>query len=163
MMIERALLEDAAEILDLQKLAYLSEAAIYNDYSIPPLTQTLDQIQTDFEKQIVLRASVEGRIVGSVRGFMEQGTCHIGRLIVHPDFQGRGIGARLIKEIEGCFEKAGRYELFTGHLSERNLRLYRKLGYTPFAYEPATDVLTMVFLEKGRSGEREPETNRPAG
>jgi hypothetical protein len=41
MMITQAAAADAAEILALQKLAYQSEAAIYQDYSIPPLTQTL--------------------------------------------------------------------------------------------------------------------------
>ena len=40
MIVKRASFEDAKEILDLQKLAYVSEAEIYNDYSIPPLTQT---------------------------------------------------------------------------------------------------------------------------
>ncbi len=163
MIIEHASLQDAAEILELQKLAYISEAAIYNDYSIPPLKQTFDEIQADFERQIVLRAIVDGRIVGSVRGFVKQETCHIGRLIVHPDFQGRGIGTRLMREIERCFDKAERYELFTGHLSERNLRLYHKLGYTPFLSEPATDILTMVYLEKRRVRESEGKMNRPAG
>jgi ribosomal protein S18 acetylase RimI-like enzyme len=67
--------------------------------------------------------------VGSVRGRLEGDTCHIGRLVVHPRLQRRGIGARLMREIEGRFPKARRYELFTGHLSEGNLRLYRRLGY----------------------------------
>lgn len=150
MIVKRASFEDAKEILDLQKLAYVSEAEIYNDYSIPPLTQTLDQIQADFVSRLFLKTSIDGRIVGSVRGFMEQETCHIGRLIVHPDFQNHGIGARLMKKIERCFLEAERYELFTGHLSERNLRLYHRLGYIPFAFEAATDSLTLVFMEKHR-------------
>ena len=148
MLVKRASFEDAKEILDLQKLAYVSEAEIYNDYSIAPLTQTLDQIRADFESLIFLKASIDGRIVGSVRGFMDQETCHIGKLIVHPDFRNCGIGARLVQEIEGCFHEAERYELFTGHLSERNLRLYHKLGYIPFAFEAATASLTFVFMEK---------------
>jgi hypothetical protein len=40
MIIEQAGVEDAGEILRLQKLAYQSEARIYNDYTIPPLLQT---------------------------------------------------------------------------------------------------------------------------
>ena len=148
MIVKRASFEDAKEILDLQKLAYVSEAEIYNDYSIPPLTQTLDRIQADFESRLFLKASIDESIVGSVRGFMKQETCHIGRLIVHPDFQNRGIGARLMKEIERCFHEAERYKLFTGHLSERNLRLYHRLGYIPFAFEATTDSLRLVFMEK---------------
>ncbi|MGO9017084.1 MAG: GNAT family N-acetyltransferase [Syntrophobacteraceae bacterium] len=148
MMVERASFENAREILDLHKLAYVSEAEIYDDYSIPPLTQTLDQIQADFETRLFLKVSIDGMIVGSVRGFMERETCHIGRLMVHPDFQNRGIGACLMEEIEKCFHEAERYELFTGHLSERNLRLYNRLGYIPFSFKAATDNLTLVFMEK---------------
>lgn len=40
-----AVSEDAAAILALQKLAYQSEARLYDDYSLPPLTQTLPEMQ----------------------------------------------------------------------------------------------------------------------
>ena len=78
MLIDLAHLDDAQDILDLQKLAYQSEAALYDDYSIPPLTQTLEQIQGDFQQQVVFKALLDGRIVGSVRGKLLDGTCHIG-------------------------------------------------------------------------------------
>ena len=146
--IEQANVEDAQEILDLQKLAYQSEAAIYNDYTIPPLTQTLEGIEADFGKQVFLKATIEGRIIGSVRGTMNEETCFIGRLIVHPDFQNRGIGTRLLNEIEQTFSQAKRFELFTGNKSERNLYLYQKQGYRPFKTKVITEDLQLVFLEK---------------
>ncbi len=148
MIIERASIDDAEEILAIQKLAYLSEARIYDDYSLPPLTESLEQIRSDFESWLFLKAMIDGKIIGSVKGCMRQETCHIGRLFVHPDFQNHGFGVMLMKEIEGCVRDARRYELFTGHLSERNLRLYEKLGYIPFSFEMATDDLKLVFLEK---------------
>lgn len=152
MVIKRASAEDLKEILDLQKLAYMSEAEIYEDYSIPPLTQTVEQIQADFDDQLFLKASVDGRIVGSVRAHAEGDTCHIGRLIVHPDFQNRGIGTRLMTEIEGRFYRARRFQLFTGHWSERNLRFYRSLGYAPSETKAIADRLTLVFMEKRLDG-----------
>ena len=145
--IEHGLIEDAEEILKLQKLAYLSEAEIYNDYSIQPLTQTLESIKADFSRQLFLKATIDGIIVGSVRGCIEGDTCHIGRLIVRPDYQNRGIGRRLMKEIE-AYLKAKRYVLFTGHRSERNLRLYHRLGYRPYEREVASDSRTIVYMEK---------------
>jgi len=148
MIVEPATLEDAKEILALQKLAYAGEAEIYNDFSIQPLIQTFEQLQNELENRLCLKASIDGRIVGSVRASLREGTCHIGKLIVHPDFQNRGIGSRLMEEIERAFPQAERFELFTGHRSERNLRLYERLGYRVFASEPATDNLTIVFLEK---------------
>jgi len=39
MLIEQANVVDAQEILALQKLAYQSEATIYNDYTLPPLME----------------------------------------------------------------------------------------------------------------------------
>ncbi len=150
MIIERAKIEDAKEILDLQKLAYQSEAAIYNDYTIPPLTQTLEEIEADFERQVFLKASASGRIIGSVRARERQETCLVGRLIVHPDFQNQGIGTRLMDEIEKTFSQAQRYELFTGHLSERNIHFYQKRGYKTFKRESVTEDLTLVFMEKYR-------------
>lgn len=146
--VERATVEDAAEILALQKLAYQSEAAIYDEYRIPPLTQSLEEMHADFECQIYLKAVLKDRIVGSVRAHEREGTCYVGRLIVHPDFQNQGTGTRLMKEIEATFAGARRFELFTGHRSERNLYLYHKLGYRPFRSEVVSDALSLVYLEK---------------
>ena len=148
MIIQSAKLSDAAEILELQKLAYHDEAAIYNEFGIPPLTQTLDGMRADLDQQTCLKAVVAGRIVGSVRASLSEGTCFIGRLIVHPEFQDRGIGTHLMHEIEHLFNHAARFELFTGHLSERNLYFYNKLGYRPFKRERISDALTLVYLEK---------------
>jgi ribosomal protein S18 acetylase RimI-like enzyme len=153
MTIIKAGVEDAGEILRLQKLAYQSEARIYNDNTIPPLVQTAEEIEADFNSQVFLKAVTDsGKIVGSVRICLDQGTCKIGRLIVHPDSQNRGIGTRLLKEIERRFENAGRFELFTGHRSERNLHLYRKLGYRIFRSEKVSESLTLVYLEKFNKG-----------
>jgi len=149
--IKRARVEDAKAILNLQKLAYLSEAEIYIHKSIPPLTQTLEEIRAEFDNQIFLKALVDERIVGSVRAYQTDGTCHIGRLVVHPDVQNKGIGTRLMNAIETCFDKAHRFELFTGDNSERNLYLYHKLGYREFQRLNFQEIFDLVFLEKDRN------------
>ena len=151
MFIEQAKVEDAEEILKLQKLAYQSEAEIYSDYSIAPLTQSIREIEAEFEKQIFLKASADdGKIVGSIRAYERQGTCFIGRLIVHPAFQNQGIGTSLMHEIERRFEQARRFELFTGQRSAKNLHLYRKEGYKIFKSQRLTEDVTLVFMEKYR-------------
>jgi len=147
MIIEPANADDLEEILALQKLAFQSEAERYNDDTLPPLTQTLEGIRADLERMVLLKASVDGRIVGSVRAYAEGDTCHIGRLVVHPDFQRRGIGRQLMHEIERRFPHVQRFELFTGHASTPALRLYEGLGYTEIKRK-ALDTHTLVFLEK---------------
>lgn len=86
MIIIQAGVEEAGEILRLQKLAYQSEARIYNDYTIPPLVQTDEEIEAAFHSHVFLKAVANsGEIAGSVRVCLDHGTCKIGRLIVHPD------------------------------------------------------------------------------
>jgi len=148
MIIESAGFSDAEEILSIQKLAYRSEAEIYDDFTIPPLTQTLEEIKKDFENQLFLKAFIDGKIIGSVRAFVKEGTCYVGRLIVHPDFQNQGIGMQLMNRVEKTFKEAQRFEIFTGHKSERNLYLYEKLGYKRFKTVKANEKLTIVYLEK---------------
>jgi ribosomal protein S18 acetylase RimI-like enzyme len=138
---------DAREILTLQKLAYHMEAERYNDYTLPPLTQTLPGIQDDFTKMTVLKAELDGKIVGSVRAYAESGTCYIGRLIVHPDYMGQGIGTALMHRIEKEFGAVKRFELFTGHQTAGALHIYFKMGYREFKRKEL-DTHVLVFLEK---------------
>jgi ribosomal protein S18 acetylase RimI-like enzyme len=145
-----ASVDDSAAILDLQKLAYQSEAAIYNDFSLPPLTETLEDLRSQFSSRVVLKAVDQGRIIGSVRACQEGTTCHVGRLIVHPDYRHRGIGTQLMNRIEASFGAAERFELFTGHRSANAIRLYERLGYRVFKRQPVHDGLSLVFLEKTR-------------
>jgi ribosomal protein S18 acetylase RimI-like enzyme len=144
----RAEISDAAEILELQKLAYQSEAVIYDDWSLPPLTQTLDEIKKEFAGTIFLKVCDTGKIIGSVRASIHDGTCKIGRLIVHPEFQHRGLGSRLMSALEAEFPDAKRFELFTGSKSAGNIRLYEKLGYKTFRTERLSMQVELVFMEK---------------
>ena len=146
--IEEAEFIDAGEILDLQKIAYLDEARLYCDYEIPPLVQTLEQIMTDFQTHLYLKAVLNGLIIGSVRGIQIADTCNIGRLIVHPEYQNRGIGTLLMISIETKFSGVARYELFTGNRSQKNLYLYGKLGYRITRTEALSSKVTLVFMEK---------------
>jgi ribosomal protein S18 acetylase RimI-like enzyme len=148
--ITRALSEDATTILELQRLAYQSEAQIYNDFNIPPLTQTLSELRNDFTSKIFLKAEFENRIIGSVRGYQSEDTCYIERLIVHPNFQGKGVGTALMKQLESCFEQAERFELFTGHKSDRNIHFYTKLGYRVLKSEEINSILSFIFMEKSK-------------
>lgn len=140
--------EDLPEILKLQKLCYLSEAKIYNVYNIPPLVQTLEVIEKDLSNQFFLKAVIDNKVIGSVRAYQKGETCYIGRLIVHPEYQNRGVGTKLMKEIEASFKDAKRFELFTGYKSSKNLYLYQKLGYTPFKTEEEQDGPKLLHLEK---------------
>ncbi len=152
LLIERATVADAPEILALQKLAYESEARLYQDWSLPPLVQTLDSMRSDIENMVVLKARDGGEFVGSVRARLANDVCHVGRLIVRPQRQGGGIGTRLMRAIERQreFAQTRRFELFTGSRSEGNIRLYERLGYRRAREQALSSGLALVFMEKLR-------------
>lgn len=148
-LIEKAVVADAARILTLQRLAFQSEADLYGD-DIAPLTQSLVDLEKQFDDHVFLKAVVDGAVIGSVRAATDGVNCWIGRLMVHSAFRQQGIGTRLMVGIEGFFPTVGRFELFTGSRSTANIRFYEKLGYRPFRIEVVNQRLTRVFMAKER-------------
>ena len=142
---------DAPHILLLQRLAYQSEADFYRDHTIEPLTQTLDGLSEELSHKYFLKAEHDGALIGTARGHLDKsGTAHVERLAVHPLWQGRGVGARLLCALEAAFPLACRFELFTGQRSERNIQLYTRHGYAIFRVQQINDRLAFVFMEKTR-------------
>ena len=146
----KAEFNDLEDILLLQKKAYLTEAAIYNDYTIPPLHQTIESIQNEFNESYILKATtIDNKLIGSIRVVIKGTNGYIGKLIVDEQFQNMGIGKKLLYEIEKIHsEKVTRLELFTGIKSEKNLHIYLHFGYKEFKREKLNENVTIVFLEK---------------
>ena len=144
LIITQAVKEDLPIILDIQRKAFLEVARTFNLKSMPQIEQTLESLTAEFKNHTILKASLANTIVGSVRAYHDDNTCYISRLVVLPEYQNRGIGKALMKEIEKQFKNiVKRYELFTGSRDQRNVYLYNQLGYKPFktqkhnhGYEP---------------------------
>lgn len=144
--------QDAEQIFRLQYLCFQSEAALYGNYRIDPLVQTLDSVRAEVVSDCVFVARLGDEVVGSVRGRVsEDGSAAIGKLCVHPRLQGHGIGARLLRAAESALAEqrgATSFRLHTGHRSEGNLRLYRRVGYQTVGTSEGEDGVPMIVLEK---------------
>ncbi|TCC22099.1 tRNA (guanosine(37)-N1)-methyltransferase TrmD [Kribbella speibonae] len=142
---------DAGEIHVLQLAAFLSEAQFYDEYSIPPLMDDPAATAARLERGTVLKAVAGTRIVGSVQLVVDDAVGMIERLIVAPDWQGRGLGTRLLRAAEQIAPaEVTSYALTTGGRSERNLALYRKAGYRELSREAQTPKVDLVLLGKRR-------------
>lgn len=140
---------DLHTILELQKLCYHENALRYNNLQIPPLQQTLSDIEEDFKRLLFLKAVTLGAIVGSVRAHEKETTCFITRLFVHPKHQNCGIGKKLLAGIEERFKHLRRFELYTGYKDIKNIALYQKLGFSTFRKEERPhDGMLFYFMEK---------------
>jgi GNAT superfamily N-acetyltransferase len=153
LLVERADLADAGEILTLTRAAFVDEAQAYGDPFILPLTESVEQVRTQLDTDtLVLKAVLGGRIVGAVRGRAEEGTFLVNRLVVAPDQRRRGIGRRLMSALEAealrIHPDLVKFALFTGENSGGNQALYRSLGYTLSGRQRASDHVTLVYMRK---------------
>ncbi|WP_223626107.1 GNAT family N-acetyltransferase [Microbacterium sp. EST19A] len=138
---------DAGEVLTVQRAAFVSEAAIYGSVDMPPLTQTLAELEAELRSESGFVARLDGRLVGAIRFVERDGLLLIGRIAIAPDMQGEGIGRMLLDAAEQS-SGADVAELFTGSLSEANLRLYEACGYEEHERIPDGDGTEQVFLRK---------------
>jgi ribosomal protein S18 acetylase RimI-like enzyme len=140
--------EDAGEILELQKQAFLGQARIYGNNFLPPLVQTLTSITSDYSLMTFFKAVYKGRIIGSVRIREDGDAVHVNRLIVAPEFQNRGVGTLIMKKVEERYGDKRTYRLFTGEKSSRNIHLYTKLGYSVTRREDTPEGIVHLHMEK---------------
>ncbi|MFD5599977.1 GNAT family N-acetyltransferase [Leucobacter sp. NPDC058333] len=135
--------DDAGEVLTLQRAAYVTEAAAHRDFDLPPLTQRLEELCAELKHPdvVALGIRVDGRLLGAVRlRRVDAGEAvELGRLTVVPDCQGMRIGTQLLRSAEAEFDGASEMRLFTGERSLANIRLYERNGYVETERTPAGD------------------------
>lgn len=142
--------EDAGEVMTLQRAAFVQEALIYGTPEMPPLTQTLDEVESELQENLGCVALDGSRMVGVVRARLDGPLLLIGRIAIAPDRAGEGLGTTLLAAVERRGTEAGatEAELFTGSLSEANLRLYEREGYVETERVQGDDGVEQVFLRK---------------
>ncbi|WP_069386273.1 GNAT family N-acetyltransferase [Cellulosimicrobium cellulans] len=141
---------EAGELLTLRRAAFVTEAQLYGDPNIPPLTQTLHELRDDLAREdvVTIGAWLGPRLVGSVRVEIEGTKATLGRLAVAPDMQGRGIGTQMLFEVLPYLpEQTSEIWVFTGKDSKQNLALYTRHGYEE-QYDKAAGDLTYTYLRR---------------
>jgi tRNA (guanine37-N1)-methyltransferase len=126
---------DAGELLTLQRACWLQEALANDSLTdIPAIHESLEEVQQWMARWSTWVVRSEGRLVGAVRGRLEDTPVgpawDIGRIMVAPDLQGRGLGRLLLEHIQAvAAPEATSYVLFTGARSTDNIRMYKKAGF----------------------------------
>ncbi|HEX5086358.1 MAG TPA: GNAT family N-acetyltransferase [Nocardioides sp.] len=142
---------DAGELLTLQRACWLQEALANDSLTdIPAIHESLEEVQEWMATWSTWVVRSEGRLVGAVRGRLEESAdgpvWDIGRIMVAPDLQGRGLGRQLLEHIQVVAPpEATAYVLFTGARSTANIRMYKKAGFrvrTDLEAPPLAVVLT---------------------
>ncbi len=139
---------DAPSIHALRKAAGQTEAVLHGDDAFPVLQQTLEELQEEFDRKFFFKAVVNGKVIGSIAGYLNGEMVNVDGLAVHPYFQAAGVGRRLLEVMEEAFRGAKRFEIFVGSKSTRLLQDVAQAGYQNFKTEVFTPKITWVYLRK---------------
>jgi ech hydrogenase subunit C len=141
--------EDAMQILTLQRIAYRSHEELYgNEENVPPLMQTLDELAGEFDRMRFVKAVINGKLIGAARAIPNQDGVEVSRVMVHPYFQKRGIGRRLLAEAEAAIPTASRFEAVVGSKCEQTIAWLQMRGYKIVKVDPATNADGEIHLRK---------------
>ena len=132
--------EEAEELIEIQKAAFLPLYKKYRDPGNPCLRGIEDILIRLNENYRHFTILADGKTVGAifyrVHGkwypdtFLSEGEYYLGRLYIHPDYQGKDIAPKAIKLAEKEFPDAKNFYVDFPADMDNNRRCYEKAGYS---------------------------------
>jgi PPOX class probable F420-dependent enzyme len=135
--IEAAGAEHADLVRDAMRRAFEEYGGTLNPPS-SALDETIEDVRAAMARGGAFVAREGEAIVGSARYQLRPGHVYAERVAVDPAYRGRGVGAALMRAIEGAARAAGYAEVQIGVRASLpgNLRFYEDLGYRTRAARP---------------------------
>lgn len=132
----------------LQQQAYRVEAALIGFSEIPPLLETVEQLQAakDAFFGLYRGAALAGAIACETHG----NALEITRLVVDPNFFRRGIAQKMLSFIAQQYSHYAIMRVSTGSKNEPALRLYLKNGFLVVRTTSIAPGVCLTHLERKR-------------
>ena len=148
MKIELATIQDVPELQELQHKAFGPQCIELGWEDAPPMTESLEHAYEEFAQCTTLKVREDaGRIIGSIRGNVTDGSLYMGRLMVLPEYRQQGIGKQLFREIQSRLPH-NRAWLCTCKQVQAPYEFYLREGFRPYKDEIVGPGLTWVYMEK---------------
>lgn len=138
----------AEAVLELQRRAYRVEAELVGSDAIPPLHESLEELQASGET--FLAAVVDDGLAGLVSWKRLGDTLDLHRLAVAPERFRSGIGRALVRAAEAEEADARRVIVQTGAANEPAKALYRSEGFSEAGEREVAPGLSVTLFEKLR-------------
>ena len=136
----------ARQVHALQKASYTIESHLINYSDLPPLLETIEDLQDSAEH--FLAFTERGQILGAISYTRDENILEICRLVVSPHHFRRGIAGRLLKSLEAKEAGVKRIIVSTAEKNYPAIFLYQKHGYHISQRRVLADGLALVQLSK---------------
>jgi ribosomal protein S18 acetylase RimI-like enzyme len=144
--VDIALQPEAVRVLELQRVSYRIEADLIGSSLIPPLRETLEELQSSDE---LFHGWFEsGRLLGFISHKLADGLLDIHRVAVHPDGFRRGIAKQLLKFVFNLEPSATRAIVQTGSLNVPACKLYLSFGFEILERKEVAPGLELTLFAK---------------
>ena len=144
--IDIALQPEALRVLELQRVSYQIEADLIGSSLIPPLHETLEELQLGGE---IFHGWFEAdRLLGFIAHKLEDQMLDVHRVAVHPDGFRRGIARQLLEFVLKLEPSATRAIVQTGSLNIPACKLYLSFGFEVLEKKVVAPGLELTLFAK---------------
>jgi len=147
--ITRTKMSEAEALLKIQREAFLSDLKKYKDYDTSPAAELLDFFKYKLNHSIHYTIFLNGKIVGGIC-IVKITDIHyrLFRIFLNPAIQNRGLGSKILTQIEKKFPHVKEWSLDTPKDNTRTRHFYEKFGYKKTKEFKVNDRLTLIEYEK---------------
>ena len=139
-------LESAERVLSVQFPSYRIEAALLDNYEIPPLKDTVASLQNCDET--FFGYFIDEELCGVISLKLEEDIVDIHRLFVHPNHLRKGIAKKLLYFLQEEFHDAKKMIVTTGSKNSPAVEFYQKNGFTMLKELTVEENLSLTLFEK---------------
>jgi ribosomal protein S18 acetylase RimI-like enzyme len=149
LIIRRTFIEEAEELLAIQKEAFSEDLKKYKDFDTSPATEPIKKLLYKINKNFHYTILMKDKIIGGAELRLDsESECYINRIFLLPEFQNKGFGTEIMKYFEREFSSVKKWTLCTPHLNFRNHRFYEKLGYKKVGEHIVMKGLNLIMYER---------------
>ncbi len=139
-------LESAERVLSVQFPSYRIEAALLDNYEIPPLKDTVASLHNCDET--FFGYFIDEELCGVISVKLEEDIVDIHRLFVHPNHLRKGIAKKLLYFLQEEFHDAKKMIVTTGSKNSPAIEFYQKNGFTMLKEITVEENLSLTLFEK---------------
>jgi ribosomal protein S18 acetylase RimI-like enzyme len=143
---EKALLDDAFRLMEVQQLCFREDFDKYGE--CPAYIEKEEDMTNKIQNSIFYKIVYHDLIIGSIEVYKKDCShYHLNIICVHPEFQNMGIGKKAIKFLFHSHPDITIWTLVTPLKSFRNRYFYEKLGFRKIEKKIHSEKLTLIKYE----------------